>query len=543
MESLQTGRKHFEARDWRRAFDSLTNADAAAMLGAEDLRRLATSAYMLGLDEEYADSLRRAHEAFLERDDIQHAIRCAFWIGHSLMFRGQRTEGAGWFARANRLLDSMPADCVEHGYMHIPDWLQELGGGNFEAVCTLTDKAVRIGERFGDPDLVWLARDDQARALIGLGRIDDGLRLVDEALVAATRGELSPIVTGIVFCNTISFCIAAFELRRVREWTTALTRWCAEQPEMIAHNGLCLVHRAEIKLLGGDWGDALEEARQSAERFSRGALNRLASGKAHYCQGEAHRLRGDFVAAEAAYRRASQNGCEPQPGLALMRLAQGDADAASAAIRRIFAEATTDLRRAEILPAYVEIALAPGDLDRARAACNELDEILDRHDREVIRAMASYCRGALALAEARANDAVRALRAALAIWTDLDAPYEIARTRALIADACRALGDTDTAALEQEAAMRMFDALGAAHDAARVAAPASSREGEDLHGLTPRQVEVLRLVAAGKSNRDIADALFVSEHTVARHLQNVYAKLNVTSRAQATAFAFEHDLV
>ena len=544
---LERGRTSFLGGAWLHALASLQEADAIQPLGPEDVELLGKSAYMVGRDDDYVAALERAHHSYLEAGEHARAARCGFWIGHSFLFRGERARATGWFARCERVLEGARHDCVERGYLLIPVWLEQMGRGDFEAGRRNTLLAAEIGDRFDDADLVWLARDEQARALIGLGRVDEGLKLVDETLVAAAAGELSPIVTGIVYCNTISFCRAVHELRHVREWTDALSSWCARQPEMVAHNGLCLVHRAEIKLLGGDWDAALEEAQRSAQRFSQGALNRIAVGNAFYCQGEAHRLRGDLTAAEEAFRHASQNRFEPQPGLALLRLAQGNLEAAAAAVRRVVAETTAPLRRASVLPAYVEIMIANGSLDLARAASVELREIADRYGREALSAGAARASGAVALAESRATDALQQLRAALDIWTELGAPYEVARVRVLVGLACRALGDEDGARLELEAARASFESLGAVRDLAHVQGllQASVREPvrTGSHGLTDRELQVLRLVASGKSNRLIARELFISEHTVARHVQNIFAKLSVSSRTAATAYAFEHQLV
>jgi DNA-binding CsgD family transcriptional regulator len=544
---LEQGRKAYLEQAWVTAFDSIARADRSGRLSAEDLEMLARSAYMLGRDEDYVEGLERAHQIHLDAGDVPRAVRCGFWIGHSFLFRGELARATGWFARAHRLLESFGPDCVERGYLLIPVWLEQMGRGDFEGGYATALEAAAIGERFGDADLAWLARDDQARALTRLGRVKEALRLVDEALVAAAANDLSPIVTGIVYCNTIAFCRAVYDVRHVREWTRALTAWCDRQPEMVAHNGLCLVHRAEIMLLGGDWETALEEARRSAERFTRGALNQLAGGSAFYCQGEAHRLRGEFDAAEEAYRQASQHGCDPQPGLALMRLAQGKVESAAAAIRRSVGETTIPLRRAGLLPAYVEIMLAAGSLDLASAACRELEETARILECDALGAMAAHCRGATALAEERVNDALIELRRALASWQELGAPYEVARVRVMVGLACRALKDQDAADLELEAARNAFQELGAAPDLARVASltgPLSAESGPaDAHGLTGRELQVLRLVAAGKSNREIGEELFISEHTVARHVQNIFAKLAVSSRTAATAFAFSHQLV
>lgn len=544
---LELGRTCYREQSWVSAFDALERADRKQPLCAGDLERLAQSAYMVGRDEDYVGALERAFQLYTDSGDVPRAVRCGFWIGHSFLFRGERGLATGWFARAQRLLESSGQHCVERGYLLIPVWLEQMGRGDFEGGYATAVEAARVGEQFGDADLVWLARDDQARALLRLGRAKEALRLVDEALAAAAAHELSPIVTGIVYCNTIAFCRAAHDVRHVREWTRALTAWCERQPQMVAHNGLCLVHRAEIMLLGGDWDGALTEARRCLERFTSGALNQLARGNAFYCQGEAHRLRGEFEHAEEAYRQASLYGCEPQPGLALVRLAQGREESAAAAVRRVVGETTVPSRRAGILPAYVEIMLATGNVGLARAACRELEQIASYLECEALDAMAAHSRGAIAFAEGRASPALIEFRRALAIWRELDAPYEVARVRTAIGLACRALEDHDTAAMELAAARNVFRELGAVPDEARVAALAASRPGRTqtagTPGLTVRELQVLRLVAAGKSNREIADELFISEHTVARHVQNIFAKLAVSSRAAATAFAFSHELI
>jgi len=542
LAELERGRAAYAGGAWRDAFEALSSADRAAPLAPEDLELLARAGYMLGRDDDYVDGLERAHRAHLDAGDVPPAVRCAFWIGHNMLFRGDQARASGWFARAERLLEG-ESDCVERGYLLIPVWLMQLAEGDSDAACETAAEAAAIGERFGDADLTWIARDEQGRALIQQGRIREGLGLVDEVLVAATAGELSPIMTGIVYCNTIAFCQASYELRHAREWTEALTGWCERQPEMVAHNGLCLVHRAEIMQLQGAWSDALAEARRAAERFTDGVLNQLACGKAHYREGEVHRLRGEFGPAEDAYRQASRCGFEPQPGLALLRLAQDEGEKAAAAIRRAVGETTRPLGRAALLPAYVEIMLAVEEQDRARAGSEELDEIAEAQASDALRAMSAHARGAVSLAEGDAQEALVALRRAAEIWQRLGAPYESARARVLVGVACETLGDVDATTLEMEAARGVFAELGAAPDLARTGAEPAAGAGAGSHGLTGRELEVLRLVAAGRSNRAIAEELVISEHTVARHLQNIFAKLGVSSRTAAGAFAFEHDLV
>jgi ATP/maltotriose-dependent transcriptional regulator MalT len=307
---------------------------------------------------------------------------------------------------------------------------------------------------------------------------------------------------------------------------------------MVAFTGRCLVHRAEILQLGGSWPDALDEARRACRRFVE--TGNAAAGLAHYREAELLRLQGDLTAAEAAYGAANRAGWEPQPGLAQLRLAQGRADTAAAAIRRACTETSDPLRRAELLPARVEIMLALDELDDADSACAELEEIATGYTSPMLGAMAAYARGAVELARGEAQAALASLRRALASWQQLEAPYEVARTRVLIAEACRALADDDACSFEREAALAAFAALGAEPDRLRLERGGGANE---THGLSPRELEVLRLLAAGNSNRQIASALVISEHTAARHVQNLFAKLRVSSRAAATAFAFEHDLV
>ncbi|MEV8097084.1 LuxR C-terminal-related transcriptional regulator [Kitasatospora sp. NPDC085879] len=544
---LVRGRACYTAEAWREAFESLSAADGAATVGADDLELLARAAYMLGRDEDYVAALERAHAGWLDAGDVPRAVRCAVWIGHSMLFRGHGARASGWFSLGERLLGAEGRDCVERGYLLIPVWLGQMGSGDWRSGRATAAEAAAIGERFGDADLVWLARDDQGRALVNLGRVHEGLRLVDEALVVVESGALSPVVSGIVYCNTISFCHDLYDLRHVREWTDALTRWCERQPQMVAHNGLCLVHRAEVLQYGGAWPAALDEACRATGRFTQGVLNRIACGQAFYRQGEIHRLRGRPAEAEQAYREANRCGFEPQPGFALLRLAQGNGEAATATIRRAVSEHTRELERAALLPAYVEIVLADADIDGAAEAARQLEAVAEHQDSEVLRAAAAYGVASAALAKGDAAAGLAAGRRAWHGWQELEVPYEAARSRVLVARACRALGDDDTAALELQAARAVFAELGADPDVARVDSLAHG--GPDTgarargYGLSPREVEVLREVVGGASNRQIAAALVISEHTVARHLQNIFGKLGVSSRTAASTFALEHGLV
>jgi DNA-binding CsgD family transcriptional regulator len=520
---------------WSDAYRSLVAADEASGLGVEDLERLATAAYMLGRDDDHVAALERAHQAHLDADDPARAARCAFWLTMALLLRGQSGSATGWLGRAERVLDAVQGDCVERGYLLLPRVLQHHFEGDHAAAHATASAAAEIAARFGDADLHALAVHEQGLCLIRLGRVDEGLRLLDEAMVAAVAGELSPIVTGLVYCSVIDGCQEVYAVRRAQEWTAALTRWCDEQPDMVAFTGRCLVHRAEIMQLHGAWEDALREARRAAERPTR------AAGQAFYRQGEVHRLRGELAPAEAAYRDASRRGTEPQPGLALLRLAQGNTEAATATIRRAIAEAIEPLDRVRLLPATVEILLAAGEPDAAREACEELERLAPAFASGLLDALVGQARGAVDLASGDARTALVALRRSWQAWHDLGVPYEGARVRVLLGLACRALGDADSAALELETAREALEALDAAPDVARIDELLGGTS--DTHGLTPRELEVLRLVAAGETNKAIAAALVLSERTVDRHVSNIFAKLGASSRTAATAYAYRHELV
>jgi ATP/maltotriose-dependent transcriptional regulator MalT len=536
---LDEGRAAYDVEAWRTAFEAFSAADQVAPLEPDDLESWGRAAYMLGDDDAYVSALERAHSL---HQAPSAAARCAFWIGHSLLFRGQGEVAQGWFARGRRALDEARMDCAERGYLLIPTWLRQIGSGEYAAGLATTGEAAAIGERFGDQDLVWLARDDQARALVKQGRLDEGLALVSEVFAVVRSGALSPLVSGIVYCNTIDYLRDADEIRHTRVWTEALAAWCRGRPEMVAHNGLCLVHRAEMLQLQGDWPTALAEAATALDRFARGMLNRIAIGKAHYRQAEIHRLQGRLTEAEAAYRDASRHGCDPYPGRALLRLAQGRGEDAAASIRRAVAEQVQPLQRAALLPAYVEIMLTRGDLETARAAETELAAIAGRHPADGILAAAAYAASSVALADDADESGPAALtraREAWRRWQDLDAPYDAARARLLVSQACRDLRDEDGARLELEAAREVFLAVGAAPDVDRV----DRLLGRATHPLSGREVEVLGLAARGMSNREIGERLVISEHTVARHLQNIFIKLGVSSRTAATRVALERGLL
>ncbi len=538
---LDRGRVSFARRAWLNAFTELSSADREGSLAAEDLERFATAAYLVGKYPDCEEIWTRGHHAYLDREDARGAARCAFWLGLGLVHNGDAARAGGWFARAGRLLEDVPEECVEAGLLLLPVALRALAGGDAEGAGGAFARVAGIGDRFGSADLISLGRLGQGQALIQLGQTARGVSLLDEAMVAATAGEASPIATGIAYCAVIEECQRIFDMRRAQEWTNALTRWCDAQPDLVPYRGQCLVRRAELLRLHGDWQKAMEEARQARDRLSR-PPTQSAIGLAYYQEAELHRLRGEFAQAEEAYQESGKRQRRPRPGLACLRLAQGQREAARSAIRRLMDEADERLTRPDVLAAAVEIMIAEDDIPAARAAADELTDIAAGIGTPFLRALSAGALGAVTLADGDARGALAALDRALTEWQELEAPYEAARVRVLIGMACRALGDADAAHVEFEAARAIFEELGAAPDIARLDG-LSQKSDAAPDGLTRRELQVLRLVAEGKTNRDVAGELGISEKTVARHVSNMFVKLGLSSRAAATAYAYRHDLV
>jgi DNA-binding NarL/FixJ family response regulator len=540
-DALGRGREHYRQRAWADAYRMLTIADQTLQLSGEDLECLATSAYLVGRDDEYLSVLDRAYAAHLEAGASARAAGCAAWLSLRLLLRGETGHATGWLARTRRLLEGEKREGAAHGYVLLPLAQQQIDAGDWNTAYATAARAASIGERFGDRDLSVCAKHLQGRIRIGQGRAAEGLALLDAAMLAVVAGTLSPLVTGLVYCSAIAGCEQVYALGRVREWTGALARWCAEQPDMVAFSGVCMVHRAGILQWLGAWTDAIDEARRASECCLR-ASNRRAAAAAFYRQAELHRLRGDLAAAEAAYRSASEGGWDPQPGLALLRVAQGRLAAALAASRRAL-EATCDaLARTRLLPAHIEILLDAGEIQEAREACRELERIAQDVGTPVLGALSAQARGAIDLAAGDAAAALGALRSAWQVWEAVDAPYLRARVAESMAQACAALGDYDGHELQRAAARTVFEALGAAPDLARLDAP-SRDESSGAHGLTRRELQVLRLVAAGKTNKAIAAELFLSGKTVDRHVSHILTKLDLPSRVAATAYAYRHQMV
>ncbi|RWX64142.1 helix-turn-helix transcriptional regulator [Mesorhizobium sp. M4B.F.Ca.ET.089.01.1.1] len=538
---LEKARHAYAQRAWADAFALLQATDAIAPLGPDDLERQLWSAAMLDRDQDSQVAGDRLFEAYVEAGRYDRAAYWAFFRGFRLLALGEEGHATACIQQAQRLADGFGRECAAHGYLILLAAQKELMTGNDPAAAPLASQALAIGERCCDIDLVAFARCYLGRALVRQGRIDEGIASLDEAMLPAVDGKLSPIVTGLIYCNLIAACRQVYALDRSREWTEALSNWCGTQPQLVQFNGVCLLHRAEIMELNGAWQDAIAEARRATTSLAHTTASEAAAGAA-YQEAEIHRLRGEFAAAEDLYRTASRLGLEPQPGMALLRLAQGRAEQAAATLRRVLATTKAPLGRARLLPALVEIMIAAGAIEEARDACQELEAIASRFATDILAAMASQARGEIDLREGSAATALGHFRAALTTWQRAGAPYLEARLRVLAGQACRMLGDEDGTELEFDAARAVFAGLGAAPDLARVAA-LTRPTSLPSHGLTRREIEVLGLVATGKTNRTIATDLGLSEKTVDRHLSNIFDKLAVNSRAAATAYGFQNGLL
>jgi DNA-binding CsgD family transcriptional regulator len=541
---LSLGREAADRLDWPQAYEALAQAGQAGKpMAAEDLELRATAAYLVGEVADCLQTMQRAHQAYADAGNRRRAARMLFWLGFVLLSQGEPAQAGGWLARASRLLVDVRPDCAEHGLLLIPQVIQASELGDHVGAAATAAAIVEIGSRTGDPEVRALGLHWQGRATVRDGRLPEGLVLLDESMTAVVAGEVAPYVAGSLYCSMIDACREIADIRRAHEWTVALTTWCDQQPDMFTFSGQCLVHRAEIMQLHGQWPQAVDEAKRACERFAH-AADQYATGMAWYRLAEIYRAEGAVTEAAEAYRRAGEWGHDPQPGLALLWLAGGRTGAARSAVDRALAESTDRLRRAALLPAQVEIALAAGDVEAAATAAEELATIADLYGTPVLWAAAGRSRGAVRLVTGDARGALAVLRDAWQVWRDLDAPYEAAKVRVLIGQGCRALGDEDSAVLELDSARRVFAQLGARPDLARLdtlARPAP--DAAAAHGITARELQVLRLLAAGKTNHAIAADLVLAHKTVDRHVSNIFAKLGVSSRAAATAYAYEHRLV
>ena len=539
VDDLAQARTDYEQGDWSAALDIWSDIEIDDM-SADDLHAAAVAAYLLGRRDASVDFHQRGFALYQEQGAAAGAMRCCFHLAMIFGTGGEHALARGWTARAERLLDELGGDAVEHGYVALLQMYGHLGAGNLLEATEAAEAVTAVGRRHRDPDLLALGLSSQGRLAIYAGRIADGLALLDEAMAGVAAGEVTPVVFGDVYCAAIEGCQEIGDFGRVAEWTTALHRWCLSQPGLVAFTGQCSVHRGQLMRVHGAWPEALEEFERAIERY-RLADSVAAIGLAECERGDVLRQRGEFGAAETAYQRSSEHGYDPQPGPALLWLARGANDAAVAAVRRLVAEASDPVAQCRLLPAAVDVLVAAGALDEARAVAARLDEVATQVATVTLQAYAAFASGTVELATGDAAGALPYLRKARQLWAHAQSPYEVARVRLVTGRALTAVGDVESARRELEAACTTFRQLGAtsaAEETAHLLSPAANPAG-----LTGREVEVLRLVASGRSNTQIAGELVLSEKTVARHLSNIFAKLDVGSRTAAAAYAFEHHLV
>ncbi len=535
VHKISAARDAFARRHWKAAYAQFGAAtDARAQLDAEDLERLAVCAYMVGNNNASAEAWASAHSKWLRLREVRRAARCTFWLVLDLISRGERAQARGWLARTQHLLDDALGDCAEQGLLLALVARLRVIEKDIDGAHDAASRSVDLARRFDDSELHVFSRLSLAQVVATRGDAAAATALFDEIMVAVTLGDVMPIGVGTLYCAVIEGCQLLLDLGRAREWTDALSRWCDAQRELVAFRGICLVHRAEVLRLSGSWSQATAEAQRASKWYP---------GAAFYQLAEVHRLCGRFVDADSAYRQASQHGHAPEPGLPLLRLAQGQRSAAQAAIRRALGEQQAPNRRAAVLAAAVEILIAGSELQAAHAAADELATMTRTCEARYLRALAAHATGSVLLAEGDPGGALQKLRQAWMDWQHIDAPWEAARVRVLLGLTCRALGDEETAQLEFDAAQRVFERLGAAPDLAHVNALRETSDASTDGTLTARERQILALIATGMTNRAIADALAISNRTVDRHVSNILTKLDLQSRAAATAYAYERGLV
>jgi len=535
---LLAAREAYARGDWADATDLFLSAGAKSDLEIEDVEALVWAAAVAARDRVMLEALERVYNHHAAADDPEQCARAAFWCGLRYMMIGDVSLGSGWLQRAAKCADQTTPDCVQRGYLILPQVFMLRGKGDYNAAAEAADKAMAFGERCGDPDLIALAGALKGGLLFRMGRIEEGYVPFDEAMLLAAGEQLSPVVTGVVYCEIVASCCRVQEMVRAREWTAVLNDWCKRNPQAKAFTGVCQVHRAEVLQVEGNWTEAFAEAARAGQGL-KGTTEQTAMANAAYRRAEIFRLRGDFERAEEEYRLAGEIAIDPQPGLALLRLARGRKDDAAGMIRRALDTAPDMPRKTALLPAGIEIFIACDDLDAAGALCNELARISETYGTEVLARVTDQARGALALARGDWAEAIEAQSRARQYWSAFGAPYLEARLRVGIARGCAELGDAESAGIELDRAEELFEDLGAEPDLSRLRAVRSRQRASGPGVLTAREREVLTLLSEGNTNREIARRLDLSPKTVNRHVENIFDKLGVSSRAAAVATALK----
>lgn len=544
MESLlERARDAYAHHRWNDAYQQFSAARKIRELDDDDLAALADATWWLGHNDEFLTWSEQLYRRYLQGEDVYQAAQLAVEMGLLWHLRGEPTIGSGWISRATRLLDDLP-ECAVHGYLSYLQAAEALDQGRLGDAIDVARRIEQLADRYDDRTLHAVGLVTEGIAVVKQGRVDDGLAMLDEAMLPVRMGEVVPNWAGNLYCQLMGLFIELDDIRRARDWTDATERWCDRHNNPAMFVGICRVHRAQLLRVEGAWTDAEQHAAQACRDLADMNVGVVAEG--HYVIGELCRLRDDFAGAEQAYHRAHELGRDPQPGLALLRLAQRHGDAAARALQTTLAGTDQPLSRAPLLAAQADVALAMGDADLARQAADELVEVADTYGTAGLVAAARQASGAARLVVGEPERALPLLRDAVRRWRELDAGFQAARVRCVLARALEAIGDVDAAGREIDLAAVVFAELGAAGAGRELDAShevGSPRQTGRTGGLSSREAEVLACVAAGFTNRKIASELAISERTVERHVANIFGKLDVSSRTEAAGYAFEHGLV
>ena len=534
---LTRAREHHRASRWVEACAEFAAADAVEPLAVEDLEAFAEAAQVCARGDEAVALLHRVFDLRVGADDPDAAGQVAFWLWWALVNNNDVVRASGWLQQTSRTLGPSAADSP---WLRIPEAMVQATTGHRARAGELLGAIVDEGQG----EVVPWALSMWGQALIDEGRLQDGLERLEEAMAILLSQGLSPRVTPWIYCAAVRGCCLARDFARARDWNRSMAAWLDSLDNLAgAYLGNCRIYRSRLMLLNGAWPQALAEIVAVCDDLD--GHTGWVCGHAWYQLGEVRRLRGEWDAAQDAYLRAAEHGCPTQPGLALLRLAEGDVEAASAGIRRALTEVTAKPERLDLLKAAVTIHLEEGKVEAARGAVTELEEITAAALRTpVIEAEVCAARGALALCEGDPGRALPFLRRAVGTWQELDAPHERATVNVLLGQACRALADHDGARIEFSAARETFERLGARPDLARLdRVVAATDAASEASGLTRREIEVLRLMARGLANRAIANELHLSERTVHRHVANIFTRLDVDSRTAAVTYGIKHHIV
>lgn len=536
---LAAARDAYTRRDWPGAYRALSSIRQRSELDTDDLYALGDAAWWLGLIKETLSISEECYRRYLKEGRPLRAAMNALDAGFTWIMRGELAIGSGWLSRARQLLADQPP-CAEQAFLVWMDAAESLAAGDLDTALVAARQVQEAGQRFTSPTLTSLGLLTEGMVAIQRGELKRGFALLDEAMLPVLAGQVQPEWAGTIYCQMMAVCHDLADFNRARQWTAATQRWCEELSSAAMFLGICRIHRVQLMQLGGQWTRAEAEAAVACTELAE--MNVDVVAEAHYQWAELFRLRDDLPAAEREYRRVEELGRNPQPGLALLRLAQGQGDQAAAGLRVALADVPAATpRRARLLVAQAEVALAEGDLATAVQADRELAGIADRLPTPGFTAWSHHTSGTVALAQDQVQEALDRLQAALQAYGELAAPYHAARVRVQMADAFERLGDAKAAAVERDSAVAVFAQLGARQQHRLLA---NKRQPHQLAaGLTEREAEVLNQIAAGSTNKEVAATLVLSEKTVARHLANIYLKLGVTSRTAAASWAYQHGIV